>query len=217
MPPLIPNSRDTRLVLPYDVEGVFLDVLKRRHPEHLQKVERLRGKTAGTYEEFVTMVRMSDAGAVRLAGDTVPALLLGVIGAPTWARNEEGKVDAIFQLGMQVTVMGEKRRDTIFRRDVMAWTTTECVYQRVPRGSAGLIDSVELTDYEPIADGDTQRTVGDARMVWEVGVRDVLAITGGFAADDSDHPLAHPVPGGQAEPFPGADTTVTIDRRPIVE
>lgn len=202
---------DTRLVLPYDVEAVLLDVLQRRHPEHLAKLERVRGKAEGTYERFATMVRMSDAGALRLAGDTVPALLLGVIGAPTWRRNENDAIDAAYQVGMQLTVMGQKRRDTIFRRDVMAWTMVECVYQRVPRGSEGLISDVRLTDYEPLAEVDTQRTVGDARLVWEVGVKDVLAISGGPVADDREWPE------DPQAPWPAATPTFTLERQPLVE
>lgn len=211
---------DSKLVLPYDVEGVILDVLQRRHKEHLAKLERQRQVKPRTFEPYVTMVRMSDAQALRLSGDTVPALLLGIIGAPNWVRNENDAIDAVFQLGMQITVMGQKRRDTLFRRDAMAWTTVECMYQRLPRGSNGTINSVRLADYEPLADGDNQRTVGDARLVFEVGVRDVLSITQGLPADDRtwEGPGGAPAdPYDAVEPWPSATPTVTIDRKPIVE
>jgi len=162
---------------------------------------------------------MSDTAAVRLSGDTLPAVLLGVIGAPEFVRNESDGVDAVFQVGMQVTVMGQKRRDTLFRRDVTAWTLAECLYARTPR--RGIINSMRLTDYEPLSESDTQRTLGDARMVWEVGVKDVLSITGGLPADDVDWP---PEGGGPPDdpydpidPRPDARPTVDIDRVPIVE
>jgi hypothetical protein len=212
---------DARLVIPYDVEGVILDVLKRRHPEHLAKEERHRDQPPRTFQTFATMARMSDAGAIRLSGDTVPALLLGTIGAPTFQRNEDDGIDAVYQLGMQVTVMGQKRRDTLYRRDLMAWTIAECVYQRVPRGSDGLINSVRLTDYEPLADVDDQRTVGDARFMWEIGVVNVLSIRGGLPPDDSDWPPdaggAPEEPYDPLEPLPTATPIFTLERTPLVE
>jgi hypothetical protein len=213
---------DTKLVIPYDVEGVLIDVLGRRHPEHLAKEERLRGLDPRTFETFATMVRMADAAGLRLGGDTTPALLLGTIGAPTFVRNEDENIDAVYQLGMQVTVMGQRRRDTLFKRDVMAWTIAECMYQRIPRGSNALINSVRLVDYEPLAEVETQRTVGDARMVWEIGVKDVLSITGFLPSDGSTWPPeAGGAPAAPYDPVPDrpivTDLTFEIDRNPIVE
>lgn len=213
---------DSRLVLPYDVEGVVVDVLGRRHVEHLAKIERVRGVTPRTFEPYVTVARMADAAADRLSGDTVPACLLGVIGAPSFERNEFNNFDAVFQLGMQVTVMGKKRRDTLYRRDVYAWTTVECVIQRLPRSSDGLINSARLVDYEPLAEMDTQRTLGDARMVFEIGVTNVLSIGGYLPADDSTWPPS--AGGAPANPYdppagrPVADpVTFELERTPIVE
>lgn len=212
---------DTRLVLPHDIEGELIRVLDDRHAEHLAKAERARGVDPQTFEGYATVVRMSDAGAMRLSGDTVPACLLGIIGAPTFERNENDQVDAVYQLGMQVTVMGTKRSDTLLRRDVMAWTTIECLLQRTPRGSDALIDSIRLVDYEPLAEVETQRTLGDARMIFEVGVTNVLSIVGGLPPDDSDWPSdAGGAPAAPYDPptdYPQATPTVTIDRRPIVE
>lgn len=212
---------DTPLVLPYDIEGVVATVLRERHPEHLAKMERLRSLAPRTFQQFVTIVRMSDAAGLRLSGDTTPACLLGVIGAPSFVRNELDNVDAVFQLGMQVTVQGTKRRDVIMRRDVMAWTAVECLYQRLPRGSDGLINSVRLVDYEPISESETQRTVGDARLVWEVGVTNVLSIAGFLAASDSDWPPG--AGGAPADPYdpiaprPTATPSFEFERIPIVE
>jgi hypothetical protein len=212
---------DTPLVIPYDIEGVVVDVLKRRHPEHLAKAERLRGLAPRTFQQFATITRMADAAATRLSGDTTPALLLGIIGAPSFVRNETDGIDATMQLAMQVTVMGMKRRDTIMRRDLMTWTVIECLYQRLPRDSGSLVHSVRLTDYEPLAEADTQRTVGDARLVWEVGVKDVLSITGFLPADGNDWP---PDAGGAPEhpydpvaPRPTAVPTFAVEKLPIAE
>lgn len=212
---------ESRLVVPYDVEGEIVDVIKRRHPEHLAKAERSRGVAPRTFQTLATVVRMSDAQAIRLDGDTLPAVLLGVIGVPDFIRNEDEGIDAVFQLGMQVTVLGQRRRDVILRRDITAWTVIECLLERVPRGRAGLINSIRMTDYEPLADTDQQRTVGDVRMVWEVGVANVLSITGYLPADDSPWP---PEAGGAPDepytppqPLPEAQPTFTLDREAIVE
>lgn len=217
----MPGATTDRLVLPHDVEGVLVKVIGDRHAEHLAKLERLRELAPRTFEPFATVVRMSDATAERLSGDTVPACLLGVIGAPTLTRNEEDALDVVFQLGMQVTVMGQKRRDTLFRRDVMAWTTIECLLQRAPRSSDGLIHSIRLVDYEPLADGDKQRTLGDARMVFEVGVTGVVSLTGFLPSDGTEWP---PEAGGAPDdsydpvaPRPVADLTFQVDRTPIAE
>lgn len=212
---------DPRLVLPHDVEGEILDVLERRHPEHLAAEERRRGLDPRTFRGFATMVRMSDAAADRLSGDTLPALLLGIIGAPAFRRNETNAIDATYQLGMQVTVMGTRRRDVLFRRDVLAWTIVECMYARVPRRPPALVHALRLTDYEPLAEADTQKTLGDARLVFEVEVTNVLSISGGLPADDVDWPPeggGPPVdPYDPIDPRPVAQPTVEIDRRPIVE
>lgn len=208
---------ESELLIPHDIEGVILDVLKRRHVEHLAKLERQRALAPRTFERFVTIVRMSDAQSLRLTGDTLPALLLGVIGAPTFERNEDDGIDAVFQLGMQITVEGQKRGDTLMRRDVMAWTTIECMYQRVSR--RGPVNSVRLTDYEPLSEADTQRTIGDARLVWEVGVANVLTIARGIPADDSEWPAeaggAPAAPYDPLEPLPEAQTSVTLGKAAI--
>lgn len=208
---------ESELLIPHDIEGVILDVLKRRHVEHLAKLERQRALNPQTFQPFVTIVRMSDAQSLRLAGDTLPALLLGVIGAPTFERNEDDGIDAVYQLGMQITVEGQKRGDTLLRRDVMAWTAIECMYQRVSR--RGPINSVRLTDYEPLSEADSQRTIGDARLIWEVGVANVLTIARGIPADDSEWPAeaggAPAAPYDPLEPLPEAQTSVKLGKAAI--
>ena len=213
-----PVAADTRLILPYDVEGLCVDVLRRRHPEHLAKLERDRDYAPGTLQPFVTIVRMTDAEGLRLRGDTTPACLLGVIGVPGLTRNEDNAYDATLQLGVQVTVMGNRRRDVLLRRDAMGWTTVECLLQRLPRTS--LISDVELVDYEPAGDADDQRIVGDARLVLEVGVIGMLSAVG-LPADDVDWPPGEP--GGPPEdPYDppvelplATDVQVHVDREPI--
>jgi hypothetical protein len=213
---------EPRLVLPADVEQAVIDVVNRRHAEHLAKLERQRGLTPGRWKPFVTVVRMADADAVRLSGDTVPALLLGTIGLPVLSQNEDETIDGRYQMGMQVTVMGQRRRDTLLRRDAYAWTTAECIYQRLPR-SSNLVQQVALVDYEPLASGDDQRTVGDARLIWELDVPNIMAIVGTLPADD--RPIPPDTPGGPpSDPrvppleFPEAGSVVVrLDRSPIVE
>jgi hypothetical protein len=163
------------------------------------------------------------------------------VGLPNFRRNENDCLDATFQVGMQITVLGQRRRDVLLKRDAFAWTTIECIYQRLPRRVLGavpeynpaedgrlasnqppaVIRDVALTDYEPLADGDTQRTVGDVRMVWEVGVANALSIRGGLPVDDSDWPEeaggAPTDPYTPQEPWPQAQPTAVYEKRPLVE
>lgn len=212
---------EPQLVIPHDVEGLVVDLLKRRHVEHLAKLERARGLAPRTLDTLVTCVRMSDAQGVRLSGDTVPACLVGCVGGTDFTRNEKDAVDATLQLGVQVTVMGKRRRDTLLRRDCTAFTVVECLYQRLPR--TGLVSAVRLTDFEPLSEADDQRTLGDMRMIFELDVPDMITVAGGLPADDS--PRAPGDPGGPPDgpyelPVPAPaprEVTFTIDRIPITE
>lgn len=213
---------DTALVLPHDVEGLIVQTVTDHHKEHLAKVERLRGMQPRTLRAFATITRMSDAQGVRLSGDSLPSVLFGIIGAPTWTRNESEGVDAVFQMGCEVTVRGQRRSDTLMRRDVMAFSLIECLYQRVPRGRGNLLNSIQLTDYEPVSDATDQRTIGQARMIWEVGAANVLSITGFLPPADVEWP---PEAGGApVDPYippepavTATDVTFTLDREAITE
>lgn len=212
---------DTELILPHDLEGVIVQLVKDHHAEHLAKMERQRGVAPRTYQPFSTVVRMSDAQGLRLAGDTLPAVLLGIIGAPVWHRNEDEGIDAVYQLGCEVTVRGNRRADTLLRRDVMAFTLIECLYGRLQRGRGSTINSLRLTDYEPLADSTEQRTIGQARLVWEVGATNVLSITGFLPPTDSAWPPSAggtpPDPYTPPEPRPTAQPTFTLDREALTE
>jgi hypothetical protein len=213
-----PVAADTRLILPYDVEGAVIHVLDRRHSEHLAKIERHRGLQPRTVEPFVTVVRWTDAEGIRLVGDTTPCCLLGVIGAPDFTRNEDNAYDVTLQLGMQITVMGQRRRDVLLRREVMAWATLECVLQRLPR--TGLVSGVRPVDYEPAGEADEQRIVGDVRLVFELDVPGMVSAVG-LPVDDSPWPPGQP--GGPPEDPYGpplelplaTDVSVDVDREPI--
>jgi hypothetical protein len=212
---------DSPLVLPHDVEGALVQVVKDRHREHLAKMERLRGKSARTYEPFATVARMSDAQGLRLSGDTLPAVLFAIIGAPNWDRNEDEGIDAVFQMGCEITVEGQRRADTLLRRDVMAFTLMECLYQRLQRGRGSAINSIQLTDYEPLSTNEKQRTLGQARMIWEIGVTNVLTVTGFLPPTDVVWPPdaggAPPDPYTPPAPRPAAVPTFTLDKEPITE
>lgn len=158
----------------------MIETLQAHHVEHLAKLERLRGVKPRTLEKLKTVRQMADAEGLRVGGDTLPAVLVGVIGGTDFTRNEHDAFDGKLQLGLQVTVFGTKRRDVLLRRDWTAWTVIECLIQRLPRGD--VVKTARLLDYEPEAEGDTQRTLGDARIVMEVEVVDMVALTGGLGS-----------------------------------
>jgi hypothetical protein len=214
---------ETALVTPDAVEDLLVDVIRRRHPEHLAKLERERGLDPETLERYRTVSHMAAEGTdARLSGDVLPACLLGVIGTagePT--MTEDNRLNVALQLGMQVSVLGQRRRDTLRRRDWTAWTTIECVLQRVPR--SGPVASIRLTDYEPVEQTDEQRVLAEARVVFTVTVADMLAVIGGLPVDTTPWPPGGPL-GPPATPYEPpapapdvAEVTYTIDKEPIVE
>jgi hypothetical protein len=216
---------DSRLVIPDEIEDLVIGVLRDCHAEHLAKVERVRDKQAETFERFKTISHLSDTD-LRVSGDSLPAVLLMVSGtadAPT--QNEDGTLDAQLELVAQVTVLGQKKRDTLRRRDVMAWTTIECLLQRVPRGSDGLISEIALLDYEPVAEADTERILADARIVFQLGVASMVRVVGGLPTTATPWPAGGPggaPPAGAPytpplDPPTASSVTFQLEREPIVE
>ena len=215
---------DSALITTDEVEDLVVAVIKRRHPEHLAKLERQREKDAQTFERYETVSHMASEAGTRLSGDTLPAGLVGVIGsAGAPIRTEYETLNVPMQLGMQVSVLGQRRRDTLRRRDVMFWTTVECVLERVPR--SGPISSIALIDWEPREESDQQRLLAEMRAVFEVTVADMLTVAGGLPADDSPWPPGGPLgppPDGQPYTPPAEAPEVTqvgftIEKEPITE
>lgn len=212
---------DSTLTTPDQVEDVVIDVLRRRHAEHLAKLERQHGLAPETLERYATVSHLaSDEAQARLSTDVLPAVLIGVVGSGGVPDlNEYDKLNVPMTLAAQVTVMGNKRRDTLRRRDWMAWTTIECVVQRVPRH--GPIDSVTLTDWEPVTQSDAQRILAEARIVFTVTVADAVTVRGGLPPDDTPWPPGGPngAPATPYDPVPAApvatDITFTTNKERI--
>lgn len=212
---------ETTLITPDQVEDVFIDVLRRRHPEHLAKLERQLALDPQTLERYATVTHLgADEANARLSTDTLPAALVGVIGSGGPPEtNEYDKLNVPMLVAVQVTVMGQRRRDTLRRRDWMAWTTIEAVLQRVPRH--GPIDSIRLTDWEPVSQTDSQRILAEARIVFTVTVGDVLTVVGGLPPDDTPWPSGGPngpptTPYEPPLPGPAAtEVTFTINKERI--
>jgi hypothetical protein len=212
---------DAQLITPDQIEDVFVDVIRRRHPEHLAKLERLRGLEPETLERYRTVTHLAAEGAdARLSGDILPACLLGVIGtAGEIVVTEDDKLNVSLQLGVQISVMGQKRRETLRRRDWITWTTVECILQRVPRN--GPVASIRLTDCEPVETADAQRVLAESRLVFTVTVADMVALRGGLPVDNSPWPAGGPL-GPPSSPYaPPADppdvtdVSFSVDKEPI--
>lgn len=194
------------LILPIDVTNTIIDVLRRRHDEHLTQLELQRGLKPGTFKRcvFDVMARPNS----RLRTQTTPIALLGVF-TPDPDEQEDGSIDMAWQLMVEVYVDGKPRdrADLILRRDAITWTIAECVMQRVPRGDENLIETIEFVDADT---GDGLSDVANEMVAvgvldFAVTVEDFLTIDG-LPADDS--PLEPGTPGGpplprqQALPWP---------------
>lgn len=185
------------LITPDLVTDACLTVLRGRHNEHLAAFERQRGLEPQTIEPLATVDLLAGEG-FRLRDDTPPAALLGVFG--TSERPKPGKNGLTFPwtLAVEITVLGQDRADTLKRRDWYVMTVAECLLARVPR-HAEPIDSLTLADIELVnGEESSQRTVGEARLIFDVVVRDAL-VPQAWPVDDSE--LEPGSPGG-----PPADT-----------
>jgi hypothetical protein len=214
---------DVRIVTPDQIEDLAVTVLRDRHDEHLAKLERLRGLRPRTLLRLKNVALFSDPVGQRSPSEKVlPAVLLGTVGVGKLEQDEDDALNATLTMGLEVSVIGRNRRDTLRRRDWTAFTVIECLLQRLPRNE--LVHAVELTDYEPLVDADRTRYLAQARIVLEIEVVQMLSRRG-LPATDTQWPDGEP--GGappDGEPYtppldpPTARTfTPTIDREPLVE
>lgn len=208
------------LVTPDVIGQACIDVLKRRHVEHLAKLERQVGLAARTIEPLKTIDWLAGEG-FRLKDDTPPAVLLGVFGVSEQPeRQKDGTLMFLWTLAAEVTVLGINRADTLKRRDWYTMTVAECLMLRVPR-HAEPIDSLVLLDVE-LANGeaDDQRTVGESRLMFDVRVRQTMDLTA-LPPDDTSLPPGSPG-GPPLDPYappvdwPGVrSVTTTTARDPL--
>jgi hypothetical protein len=211
------------LITPDVIEDACIDLLERRHPEHLAELERERGLDPQTIERLKTIDLLIGDG-VRLREDKPPVALLGIFGtdnAPE--RDKNGRLTFVWTLAVQVTAVGTNRRDVIKRRGWYAMTVAECIAGRLPR-HADPIDAIALVDVD-FTNGTTTidkrpRTVGEAQLLFSVRVRESMDLQ---ALPPDDSPLPPGSPGGPPadpytppEPWPVAsDVTSTVDKEPL--
>ncbi|WP_217913232.1 hypothetical protein [Miltoncostaea marina] len=173
---------DPTLIAPCDVEDLLIEVILRRHPEHLAAQERRRGLKPETLERLKAVRHLAAQEAFQ-SGDTMPACLVGSLGtAAAPARNEDDAIDVTLRVALEVAVMGRSRRDTLRRRDITAWTVIECVLQRTPR--LGIVSAIQLVDVETVEFAQAQSMRGHARASFEVTVPSAASMAG-LPADDA--------------------------------
>lgn len=183
-----------RLITPDLIEDAVIDLVERRHPEHLAALERDRSVPVHI-EPFRTVDLLAGEG-FRLAEDDPPCVLVGIFGAdrePT--RTPKRTLDFDLTLAAEITVVGAHRRDTIKRRGWYTMTFIECLLARLPR-HAEPVDGIQLLDFD-FVNGLTReedaRTVGTATLIFGVTVRDGLNLA---LLPPDDSPLAPGSPGG---------------------
>lgn len=210
------------LVTPDVIEDACIDVLDRRHPEHLAKLERERGLAPETIERLAT-VGLLIAEGVRLREDKPPAALLGLFGTDNVPeRDKHGQLTFVWVLAVQIVAVGTGRRDVIKRRSWYAMTVAECLLQRLPR-HADPVDTLELIDVDFTNGRTTEerpRTVGEAQLLFRVRARASLGLND-LPPDDTA--LAPGSPGGPpaapyTPPVPPAEITSVhsdVDKEPV--
>jgi hypothetical protein len=188
------------LVTPDVIEDACISLLQRRHPEHLAALERQRDLPPQTIERLATIDVLAAQG-FRERQDTPPACLVGVFGpAGAPEENKNRKLDITWDLAMQIVVIGTDRRDTLRRRGWYAMTIVECVMSRLPR-DCDPISRLQLMDIDLIngAAEASQRTVGEARLLFEVNTRNAIDLEA-LPLDSSLVPAG--TPGGPPGPTP---------------
>jgi hypothetical protein len=210
------------LVTPDVIEAACIDLLDRRHPEHLAALEVERGLAAQTIERLRTIDLLIGEG-VRLREDKPPVALLGIFGteAPP-DRDKNGRLTFNWILAVQIVVVGVDRRDTIKRRGWYAMTIGQCIAGRLPR-HADPVDAIALIDVD-FTNGRSQeerpRTVGEAQLMFSVRVRESMDL---MSLPPDDSPLPPGSPGGPPaapytppEPWPTASSVKsTTEREPL--
>ncbi len=140
-----------RLVTPWDVDGVLIQVLTDTHAQHLAAHERRRGLQPGTLERFQTVGRLSDPGDHRTGYHRWPAVLVGTQGAARFLQADGETRDAVLDVGVAIVVAGTSMPDAHERRDVLTWTTLECLVCRTPREGDPIqdVEVVEVAYQDP--------------------------------------------------------------------
>lgn len=212
-----------RLLTPDVVEDTLIDILRRRHIEHLAALERDRGLNPRTIEPLKTIDRLAGSG-VRLREDKPPVLLLGLFGTSSVTRSRSRNtpasqpvLDMDWELHMQLVVVGVDRRDTIKRRGWYAMTIIECLLQRVPLDQ-DVIDQIVFTGQDfsnGIETGTSARTVGEAQLTFTVTTKaavgfrylppDDTTLTPGTPGAAPAASYDDPVPWPEASPVGPAD------------
>lgn len=175
------------LITPAEIEDVVIDVLRRRHGEHLAAQERRHGLQADTLERLnVSHLMAQDE---RTAEVPLPSALVGWAGtASEPTRNEDQALDVTHLFALEVTVGGNRRRDTLRKRDWLGWVAIETILQRTPR--SGFIDTVRLRDVEPVEYERGGGLIGVTRALFEVWIPSAVSLNGLAADDDGRWPPA---------------------------
>lgn len=208
----------TPLFTPDQVWAPAIDVLRRRHAEHLYRLEQLRGLPARTIEPFKTVDVLAYEGH-RFKNDALPACLVGVsgpTGQPTRTAADTLNIDWV--LAVEITVHGVGRDDIARRCDWYSMTVAECLLNRLPRHDQCPVRGLEWLDLEldTVEQPEITRSIGQARLLFAFHTPDAVSLDV-LPADDS--PITPGTPGGApaspyepALPWPAvASVTATHD------
>lgn len=117
-------------------------------------------------------------------------------------------------IAVEVTVIGQSRRDVLQRRDWYGYTVAQCLLQHTERKGDPL-DAFALIDADLTsgAEGETSNTLAQARFIFEAVVHDALPLTPEFR-ERPDDPYVPPGSEWIDSPLHGRHT---VERVPIME
>lgn len=182
---------------------------------HLAKLERARGLRPRTLERPKTISHMANPEAAsQLSGDELPSVTFMCSGARAEAeRTEDDTLNLAVTLAVRVNVAGQAKRDTLRRRDWLAFAVIECLMQRLPRH--GLVSRLDLFDFEPIEHTDDRRIRGEYSLSFNAAIPDAISLPPSYGLDYRASPAGSDPYGPPTEPPAVESITPGIVKVPL--
>lgn len=196
-----------RIVDAGTVEDAATATLKAWSSAYLGELERQTGRDQGSLPDIRAWTA-PEGDFRRWPEEQLPCLVLispGLNGSPE--RHEGGRYSATWGLALAVVVSASTEAATDRLAKLYAAAMRACLVQRRLGGLAEMVTWVG-EDYT-IEPADRRRTIGAARVIFDVDIGDVTTADSGPAGDPPDEPR-EPLP----DPTTVTDVDVTVEPKP---